>query len=181
MHPDRNPGDEAASAERFKALSRAYEVLSNEETRRVYDKSGAEPAPQHRAYNDDMDVVVQRFMHTVLSNIDARMAGQRSSAAEEGGARRMWGTLAMGALGGLGGAAIAAARGGDSRLVCTYASLGALLGACAPVVVDSVAAALEQLDERQKTLLVDMLQELVRGLMEDGGQPSTGTNFRKRV
>lgn len=41
FHPDKNPGDDAA-AKSFKEISEAYEVLSDEKKRRIYDQYGAD-------------------------------------------------------------------------------------------------------------------------------------------
>src|SRR5262245_30941709 len=43
LHPDLNPGDPVA-AERFDAVSRAFQVLSNPESRAAYDRGEAAPA-----------------------------------------------------------------------------------------------------------------------------------------
>ena len=41
FHPDRNPDDEQAS-EKFKELSEAYEILSDDQKRQTYDNFGHE-------------------------------------------------------------------------------------------------------------------------------------------
>lgn len=45
MHPDRHPGDKAAE-ERFKRISEAYSVLSDEKSRAAYDAAGWRPRPR---------------------------------------------------------------------------------------------------------------------------------------
>ena len=48
-HPDKNsPGDTEASG-KFAAIGNAYEVLSNEEKRQIYDQHGEEGVKQHAA------------------------------------------------------------------------------------------------------------------------------------
>ncbi|CEJ94071.1 Putative DnaJ domain containing protein [[Torrubiella] hemipterigena] len=47
FHPDKNPGDESAH-EKFVAVSEAYDVLSNSETRQIYDRYGHEGVQNSR-------------------------------------------------------------------------------------------------------------------------------------
>ncbi|KAL8813906.1 MAG: hypothetical protein Q9223_006832 [Gallowayella weberi] len=50
-HPDKNPDDETAHA-RFQAIGEAYQVLSNEELRKKYDKFGKEEAMPGGGFED---------------------------------------------------------------------------------------------------------------------------------
>jgi DnaJ family protein B protein 11 len=45
-HPDKNPGDEKAASQ-FAEIGNAYEVLSDAEKRRIYDRHGEEGVKQH--------------------------------------------------------------------------------------------------------------------------------------
>jgi curved DNA-binding protein CbpA len=45
LHPDRNPGDKAAEA-KFKVVAQAYNVLSDERQRAIYDRDTSRPAPR---------------------------------------------------------------------------------------------------------------------------------------
>ena len=50
-HPDKNPGDETAHS-RFQAVGESYQVLSNEELRKRYDKFGKEEAVPGGGFED---------------------------------------------------------------------------------------------------------------------------------
>ncbi|KAJ2642266.1 DnaJ- protein scj1 [Coemansia sp. RSA 1694] len=64
-HPDKNPGDERAH-ERFIELAEAYEVLSDDEKREIYNRYGEEGlknqgGPGGAAFHDPFDIFAQFF------------------------------------------------------------------------------------------------------------------------
>ncbi len=59
-HPDKNPGDKEAE-EKFKEISEAYEVLSNEEKRRIYDQYGYEGLKNSGFKAPDIEEILRDF------------------------------------------------------------------------------------------------------------------------
>lgn len=65
-HPDKNPGD-ANAEKKFKEISEAYEVLSNDQKRQIYDRYGKEGVQGHAAGAhpggfSSMDEALRTFM-----------------------------------------------------------------------------------------------------------------------
>ncbi|KAJ2723780.1 DnaJ- protein scj1 [Coemansia sp. Benny D115] len=80
-HPDKNPGDEKAQ-ERFIELAEAYEVLSDDEKREIYNRYGEEGLKnqQHSGngggFHDPFDIFAQFFGGNV--RFDTRGGGRRA-------------------------------------------------------------------------------------------------------
>ena len=50
-HPDKNPDDKENAEKKFKQVSEAYDVLSDERKRNIYDKYGKEGLKRHSTSN----------------------------------------------------------------------------------------------------------------------------------
>ncbi|KAI9680351.1 MAG: hypothetical protein M1829_001237 [Trizodia sp. TS-e1964] len=59
-HPDKNPGDESAHA-KFQAIGEAYQVLSNTELRKQYDKFGKDKAVPGGGFEDPAEFFTMIF------------------------------------------------------------------------------------------------------------------------
>ncbi|KAF2007289.1 DnaJ-domain-containing protein [Amniculicola lignicola CBS 123094] len=60
LHPDKNPGDDTAH-EKFQAIGEAYQVLSDENLRKQYDKFGKESAMPSSGFEDPAEFFTMIF------------------------------------------------------------------------------------------------------------------------
>ncbi|OII73015.1 DnaJ domain-containing protein [Cryptosporidium ubiquitum] len=58
LHPDKNQNDET-SKERFQELQKAYEILRNEESRKLYDETGIIEGEENKNFEDIIDYFKQ--------------------------------------------------------------------------------------------------------------------------
>merc|ERR1711964_947938 len=56
-HPDKNPGQEEAAEQMFRRITTAYQILSDEQRRRLYDLTLDQPKAEHNPY-------LERLRHT---------------------------------------------------------------------------------------------------------------------
>lgn len=73
-HPDKNPDNKVESDAKFKEISEAYEVLSNEENRNKYDKFGHEGLR-----NDGYNGPTSDFMEDIFKHMFGGMGGGMGS------------------------------------------------------------------------------------------------------
>ena len=77
-HPDKNPGDKNTE-EKFKEAAEAYEILSNEDKRRQYDRFGHSANRQGFSSNMDINDIFEQFGDIFGGHFNDFMGGGGSS------------------------------------------------------------------------------------------------------
>ena len=97
-HPDRNPGDKEAE-QRFKEAAEAYEVLSNEDKRSMYDRFGHDGlrGAGYQGFSGGVDDIFSAFgdMFSDLFGFGFAGGGGRGAHAEAGGTCRLAGVARL--------------------------------------------------------------------------------------
>eukprot|EP00792_Barthelona_sp_PAP020_P006434 TRINITY_DN2989_c0_g1_i1.p1 TRINITY_DN2989_c0_g1~~TRINITY_DN2989_c0_g1_i1.p1 ORF type:complete len:389 (+),score=101.93 TRINITY_DN2989_c0_g1_i1:30-1169(+) len=86
-HPDKNPGDKAAE-EKFMDIAAAYEVLSDEEKRGIYDKGGEEALNAHNQGQQRPTNPFDIFSHFTGGGFNFNFGGAHHSGAHGTGVQR---------------------------------------------------------------------------------------------
>jgi len=131
-HPDKNPDNQKAAEDKFKLISEAYEVLSDEEKRKIYDQFGEDGLKGGMGGGGGMPAGFGGFSAGDPHKIFEEMFGGEDPFAalfgQMGGGVRFGGMPGMGGMGGggMGGA------GGMPDLASMFGGMGGMGGGAMP-------------------------------------------------
>lgn len=73
-HPDHNPGNPTV-ADKYHAVTHAYTILANPETRQRYDETGNDDIPRDMGLSELAGVLIPAFMSIVAESINSQFGG----------------------------------------------------------------------------------------------------------